>query len=186
MYPHDSHYNRPYPDEVCRRLRQGKQIIEIILMKEEIIHDIDTDTLNIEKSRNVDQTPVATDERRRYEACRHIDRAVNNCVKRCAAYLLLPSPFVRRIATDHAGAWEEKNIFIGLPHNWPPHLINALRDAVHNFIVHKVVTYFMVLHLPNDPYTTICAQQAERAYNDINAHLNARLGPTHIQPSFLG
>ena len=48
MYPRHLHYNRPYPDEVCHKLRQGKQIIEIILLKDEIINDIDTDTLNVE------------------------------------------------------------------------------------------------------------------------------------------
>ena len=70
-------------------------------MKDEIIHDIDTDTLNVEKARKLDETPIATDERRMYETCRHIDRAVNAVVKKCSAYLLLPSPFVHRISTWH-------------------------------------------------------------------------------------
>lgn len=183
-YPHSLHIDRCLPDGLSLNPRQDRQLIEIILLYPELRHDIERDVTAIERSRKLEvQMITANDD---YAIRREIDNALNEAVARMQAYLLLPSPFVRRIATDHAGAWEEKNIFIGLPHNWPPHLINALRDAVHNFIVHKVVTYFMVLHLPNDPYTTICAQQAERAYNDINAHLNARLGPTHIQPSFLG
>ena len=187
MYPHDSHYNRPYPDEVCRRLRQGKQIIEIILMKEEIIHDIDTDTLNIEKSRNVDQTPVATDERRRYEACRHIDRAVNNCVKRCAAYLLLPSPFVHRISTNHTKDWEEKSIYLALPHNWPPHLADTVRDTVHNYIVKFTESEMLKAILsPSDAYVQYCSLDAENSYNELNAAINERLGRIDITPTPFG
>ena len=106
MYPHNLHHNRPYPDEVCRKLRQGKQVVEIIILKDEIIHDIDTETLNVEKSRKMEETtPIATDERRMYEACRHIDRALNTVVAKCSAYLLLPSPFAHRISTNHTKGW---------------------------------------------------------------------------------
>ena len=187
MYPHESHYNRPFPDAVCKRLRQGKQYVEIIILKDEIIHDIDTDTLNLEKSRKLEETPVATDERRMYEACRHIDRALNAIVRKCSAYLLLPSPFVHRISTNHTKGWEEQSIYLALPHNWPPHLIDSLRDLAHDYIVKYAESQLLVTILsPDDSYVRYCAVAAEEDLNDLNAGINARLGADTITPTPFG
>lgn len=187
MYPHESHYNRPFPDAVCKRLRQGKQYVEIIILKDEIIHDIDTDTLNLEKSRKLEETPVATDERRMYEACRHIDRALNAIVRKCSAYLLLPSPFVHRISTNHTKGWEEQSIYLALPHNWPPHLIDSLRDQAHDYIVKYAESQLLVPILsPDDSYVRYCAVAAEEDLNDLNAGINARLGADTITPTPFG
>lgn len=187
MYPHESHYNRPFPDAVCKRLRQGKQYVEIIILKDEIIHDIDTDTLNLEKSRKLEETPVATDERRMYEACRHIDRALNAIVRKCSAYLLLPSPFVHRISTNHTKGWEEQSIYLALPHNWPPHLIDSLRDLAHDYIVKYAESQLLVPILsPDDSYVRYCAVAAEEDLNDLNAGINARLGADTITPTPFG
>lgn len=187
MYPHESHYNRPFPDAVCQRLRQGKQYVEIIILKDEIIHDIDTDTLNLEKSRKLEETPVATDERRMYEACRHIDRALNAIVRKCSAYLLLPSPFVHRISTNHTKGWEEQSIYLALPHNWPPHLIDSLRDLAHDYIVKYAESQLLVPILsPDDSYVRYCAVAAEEDLNDLNAGINARLGADTITPTPFG
>lgn len=187
MYPHESHYNRPFPDAVCQRLRQGKQYVEIIILKDEIIHDIDTDTLNLEKSRKLEETPVATDERRMYEACRHIDRALNAIVRKCSAYLLLPSPFVHRISTNHTKGWEEQSIYLALPHNWPPHLIDSLRDLSHDYIVKYAESQLLVPILsPDDSYVRYCAVAAEEDLNDLNAGINARLGADTITPTPFG
>lgn len=188
MYPHSLHYNRPYPDEVCRKLRQGKQVVEIILLKDEIIHDIDTDTLNVEKQRNMTETtPVATDERRMYEACRHIDRALNTVVRKCSAYLLLPSPFAHRISTNHTKGWEEKSIYLALPHNWPPHLIDSVRDFAHDYIVKFAESQLLVPMLsPDDSYVRYCALAAETALDDLNAAINERLGRDIITPTPFG
>ena len=183
-YPHDFHnQERCLPDGVLNP-RHGKQLVEIILLYPELTHDIERDVQQIEKSRKLESPMLSGNDD--YMLQREIDTALNQAVARMQAYLLLPSPFVRRISTDHAGRWEEKNVFLGLPHNWPPHLIDPLRDAVHNFIVHSVVLYLMQLNLPNDPYAVICEQKKERAYNDINNHINARFGPMHIHPTFLG
>lgn len=187
MYPHESHYNRPFPDAVCKKLRQGKQYVEIIILKDEIIHDIDTDTLNLEKSRKLEETPVATDERRMYEACRHIDRALNAIVRKCSAYLLLPSPFVHRISTNHTKGWEEQSIYLALPHNWPPHLIDSLRDLAHDYIVKYAESQLLVPILsPDDSYVRYCAVAAEEDLNDLNAGINARLGADTITPTPFG
>lgn len=187
MYPRELHNNRPYPDEVCRKLRQGKQIIEIILLKDEIIHDVDTDTLNVEKARKLEDTPISTDERRMYEACRHIDRAVNQVVSKCSAYLLLPSPFVHRISTNHTKGWEEKSIYLALPHNWPPHLIDAVRDHAHEYIVKFVESQMLVPVLsPDDSYVKYCALAADTALDDLNAAINERLGRDIITPTPFG
>lgn len=187
MYPHELHHNRAYPDEVCRRLRQGRQVIEIIIMKDEIIHDIDTDTLNLEKSRKLEETPIATDERRTYEALRHIDRALNAIVGKSQAYLLLPSPFAHRISSNHTRGWEEKSIYLALPHNWPPHLIDSLRDKAHDYIV-KFTEAQMLMPLlsPDDSYVRYCILAAEEDLNGYNADINARLGAIDITPTPFG
>lgn len=178
MYPRHLHYNRSFPDEVCRRLRQGKQYVEIILMKDEIIHDIDADTLNLEKSRKLEETPVATDERRMYEACRQIDRAVDKLVRECSAYLLLPSPFVHRISNNHTKDWEEKSLYLAMPHNWPPHLIDSLRDAAHNHIVRFAEAELLTPILtPTDSYVQYCALAAQDSLNEVQSIISDRYGP---------
>lgn len=187
MYPHELHYNRPYPDEVCRKLRQDKQIIEIILLKDEIIHDIEADTLQVEKARKLEETPIAVDEKRMYEACRHIDRAVNQVVKKCAAYLLLPSPFVHRISTNHLKGWEEKSLFLALPHNWPPHLIDSVRDFAHNHIVKFAEAELLTPILtPQDSYVQYLSLDATTSLDDLNAAINERLGRDIITPTPFG
>ena len=181
MYKHELHYNRPFPDAVCQRLHQGKQYVEIIFLKDEIIHDIDTDTLNLEKSRKLEETPVATDEKRMYEACRQIDRAVNKIVRECSVYLLLPSPFVHRISTNHTKGWEEKSIYLALPHNWPPHLIDSLRDAAHNHIVRFAEAELLTPILtPTDPYVQFCGVSAQESLDEVQSIISERYGPIDI------
>ena len=187
MYPHELHHDRRYPDAVCQRLSRGSQVIEIILLKDEIIHDIDTDTLNLEKSRKMEETPVATDEKRMYEAYRHIERAINHVVAKCAAYLLLPSPFVHRISTNHSKGWEEKSIYLSLPHNWPPHLIDSVRDAAHNHIVKFAEAQLLVpLLSPSDSYVQYLSLDADTSLDELNAAINERLGRDIITPTPFG
>ena len=187
MYPRQLHYNRPFPDEVCRRLRQGKQYVEIILMKDEIIHDIDADTLNLEKSRKLEETPVATDERRMYEACRQIDRAVDKLVRECSAYLLLPSPFVHRISNNHTKGWEEKSLYLAMPHNWPPHLIDSLRDAAHNHIVRFAEAELLTPILtPTDSYVQYCALAAQDSLNEVQSIISDRYDPIDMTGTQFG
>lgn len=187
MYPHHLHSHRHIPDEVCYKITRGKQIIEIILLKDEIIHDIDADTLQVEKARKIEGVTVATDESRSYEACRYIDKAVNAVVAKCAAYLLLPSPYAHRISDNHNKGWEEKSIYLGLPHNWPPHLIDHVRDLIHDHIVKYAEAQLLAPVLsPQDSYVQSLLLDAESSLNSLNAAINSRLGPTHIHPTFLG
>lgn len=187
MYPHQLHYNRPYPDVVCKKLRQGKQFVEIIILKDEIIHDIEADTLQVEKARKLEETPIAVDEKRVYEVCRHIDRAVNAVVAKCAAYLLLPSPFVHRISTNHTKGWEEKSVYLALPHNWPPHLIDSVRDHAHNHIVKFAEAQLLAPILtPQDSYVQYLLQDAAASLDDLNGAINERLGRDIISPTPFG
>ena len=187
MYPHQLHCHRHIPDEVCYKLTRGKQLIEIILLKDEIIHDIDADTLQVEKARKLEETPVATDERRTYEAGRYIDKAVNAVVAKCAAYLLLPSPYAHRISTNHNKGWEEKSIYLGLPHIWPPHLIDNVRDLIHDHIVKYAEAYLLAPILtPQDSYVQFLLLDAETSLNSLNASINERFGPDVITPTPFG
>lgn len=187
MYPHNLHNNRRCPDAICRKLSQGDQLIEIILLKDEFIHDVDTDTLNLEKSRKLEETPVATDEKRMYEACRHIDRAVGNILRKCAAHLVLPSTYAHRISTNHIKGWEEKSIYLALPHNWPIHLIDTLRNDAHNYIVKFMEAQLLAPLLPpNDNYIQYLLADADNSLNDVYCVINERLGRDTINPTPFG
>ena len=184
-YPTHLHNGRCFPDEVIACPRQGKQVVEIIILKSEIIHDIEAGIRQIEKQRGAEQPQLlAEDGADNYLLCRYIDHALNKAVARCQAYLLLPSPFVRRISTDHTREWEEKNIFLAMPMNWPPHCIDALRDDVHSFIVHCAMQLFLAY--ADIKASEQCGIMTQSCWDDMNAQLNARLGTTNIHPTFLG
>ena len=78
------------------------------------------------------------------------------------------------MANNHASQWEEKSIYVALPHDWPPHHIDPLRDAVHQLIVKGVEYQLLAVALPNDPYTALCREMMEDADTDITVHVNAR------------
>lgn len=183
-YPHHLHQGQPYrPCPVCRDIIATKkpvQLIEIILMKEELYHDIDTETYQVQKMRTSEKgaqastLPLSTDSTSRYLIDRYIDKYVSQAVSRLSAYLAIPSPFAHRVANNHASQWEEKSIYVALPHDWPPHHIDPLRDAVHQLIVKGVEYQLLAVALPNDPYTVLCREMMEEADTDITIHVNAR------------
>ena len=192
-YPHYLH-----PDdgsvrsciEARRYRRQGFQLVEIILLKDEIYHDIDAETHKIQEARNqaaansskgeaVPVTTIATDDRSRYLMDRIIDKYVSVAVRRLSAYLVLPSAFAHRIVNNHTKSWQEKSILISLPQRWPPHLLEPLRDAVHTLIVKGTEKEWLSTALsPNDAYVMLCQQEADDADADITSDVNARYGPT--------
>lgn len=185
MYPHHLHTpERQRP--VSSGLPAGKQLVEVILLHEELTHDIEADIRRIEKARKLEDPILADNGSDDYLLCRYIDQAVNRVVTRCQAYLLLPSPFVRRISTNHTHNWEEKNIMLALPHNWAPHNIEPLRDAIHNYIVKNVEYQLLAQALPQDATTLLCQQQSTDSYNEINALINSRLGGVHTHPTIFG
>lgn len=185
MYPNHLHTDRRFPDEIIAIPHQDKQVIEVILLKQEILHDIEDGIRDLDRNRDTnlpDLLPEGADSS--YMLRRHIDTAVNQAVSRCQAYLLLPSPFVHRISTNHAGDWEEKSIYLAMPRNWPPHLIDSLRDSVHNYIVDRAIQLF--LRRKDQNASQVCDAQATVFWNEINTALNARLGPMRCHPTFLG
>ncbi len=189
-YPHHLH---PADGSVRRCVtaappgRQGFQLIEIIILKDEIYHDIDMETHRIQETMNqkaeakgnagTSISTVATDDTSRYMMDRYIDRYVSKAVHCLTAYLALPSPFAHRIANNHTKSWQEKSILVSLPQRWPPHMIEPLRDAVHELIVKGSEKELLATTLgPNDPYVTLCNEEAEDAYNDITVNVNTRYG----------
>lgn len=188
MYPHHLHTqsdSRFFPEGVARIPHQGKQRIEVIFLKEEITHDIDAGIHLLEKGRDADSQPILDkDGKDDYLMARYIDTAINQAVARCRAYLLCPSPYVHRISTNHVGGWEEKSIYLAFPMNWPPHCIDPLRDAIHNYVVERAQQLFLAK--VDAKLSEVCDIQATQYYNEINALLNTRLGGVHIQPTFLG
>lgn len=164
--------------------RPGFQLIEIILLKDEIYHDIDAETHQLQQARqaaaknDADVVEFATDDTSRYLMDRYIDRYVSMAVKLLSAYLAIPSPFVHRIANNHTKDWQEKSILISLPQRWPPHLIEPLRDAVHQLIVKGTEKELLATSLgPNDAYVLMCEAAAEDADTDITVNINTRYGP---------
>lgn len=187
MYPHHLHHSdRQFPAVVIECRKPRHHLIDIILLYEELAHDVEAGIHRVERMRNMDTPILTNDENDRYIIRRYIDDAINRAVSRMQAYLILPSPFVRRISTNHAHEWEEKNIFLLFPENWSPNCADPLRDAAHTYIVKDVELRLLSAALPKDEYTLICRDDKERAYNNINAMLNARIGGVHIHPTFLG
>lgn len=185
MYPIHLHTERHYPDIVCQRLSQGKQLVEVILLKPELLHDVEADIHRIERMRKIDEAPLIDNESDYYGIARDIDNALGEVVSRCAAYLLLPSPFVHRISTDHANDWEEKSIYMALPYDWPPHNIDTIRNTIHEYIVKSVELEQLTMLLPDDRYLPILSAKKEELYSKLNALINERLGvPDLIQTPF--
>ena len=185
MYPHHLHQGRCFPGEVTRRPHQGKQIIEIILLRQELMFDIIAGIHQIEKARKPEEPKLFTDEDMEKQLlARNIDTAINEVVSRCQAYLLLPSPFAHRHTTDHAYGWEEKSIYLAMPMKWPPHCIDVLRDACHNYIVERATALFLAKPAPQN--AQVCTAIADTHYDEICAQLSHRLGRIDIQPTWLG
>lgn len=183
-YPHHLHHS---PRRCGTASAPGRQLIEIIFLKPEIKHDIQSEITTIERMRKMQDTPIlSNDDTDSYTVSRQIDSAVNSAVSRCQAYLLLPSPSVHRISANHVMGWEEKSIYLAMPMNWPAHNLDALRDAVHTYIVKAVVFHLLSIAIPGDPYLSVCMEQRENAYNQINRYLSSRLGGVRIHPTFLG
>ena len=157
------------------------QLVEVIFLYDELIHDIEANINNIERKATVPagspagQPLLPNGAKSDYLIARHIDTAINQAVSRCQAYLLLPSPYVHRISTDHAHQWEEKSLYLALPPDWPPHCIDPLRDAVHNYIVYRTMQLYLAF---TDPQAAATADaMATDCYDDINVQINTRRSP---------
>lgn len=187
MYPHHLHH-RPRPVHCGNAaVPPGLQFVEIILLKEELLHDIHADITRLEKARQLAGQPILTgDDSSGYTISRQIDRAVDKTVSRMQPYLFLPSPFVHRISGNHVSQWEEKSIYLAMPPCWPPHCIDPLRDAVHRYIVESVKYNILLITLTSDPYTAMCKMEADEAYNEIDSLISTRLGPVRIHPTVFG
>ena len=185
-YPSNLHINRCIPGKVLQIPCQHKQRIEVIILKSEVLRDIESDVHRVERMRKLEETPIIQSDADYYDISRDIDIALGEVVKRCVAYLLLPSPYAHRISNDHVNAWEEKSIYLGLPENWPPHDIDPLRNAIHDYIVKSVVLEILSISIPDDKYLPKLEAKKLDLYDDINVLLNDRLGGHLIKPTFLG
>lgn len=185
MYPRHLHNNRHIPDEITAIPHAQKQVVEVILLHQELLHDIEAVIHQLERNRKPEEPQLLDDDAAdNYLLMRYMDTAVNQTVARCQAYMLLPSPFVHRISTDHVGQWEEKSLFMALPMNWPPYLIDPLRDAIHNYIVYRAAQLFFVM--TDEKAAEKADYMASLFHGEINAHLNERYGPTVIGPTPFG
>lgn len=185
-YPFKHHIDRCVPDEVLHKPRRFPQLVEVIILKSEIIHDVEADIQRIERMRKMEETPIISNDSDYYDIARDIDTALGEVVSRCTAYLLLPSPYAHHISTDHVNDWEEKSIYLCEPENWPPHAIDPLRNAIHDYIVKAVELELLSISMPEDKYLPKLELKKMDLYDDINVHLNARLGDSLIFPTFLG
>lgn len=157
--------------------------MEVILFKEELLHDIEDHINDVQESFRPDGKALLPGDKT-YMLDRHLETAINQAVSRCQAYLFLPAPYVQRISANHAHEWEEKSIFLAMPATWPVSNVRTLRDAVHNFIVMRTCQLFLALKEPKA--ADICDLQAIIHYNEINSALSDRLEPMYIHPTFLG
>lgn len=183
-YPHHLHHShREFPQLVPH---EG-QVVEIILMYDELKHDIETDFHRLERLRDMKDKPILSpDGSDEYTLRREIDNGLNKVVTVMSAYLALPSPFVRRISTNHAHEWKEKNIYVALPYNWPMHNVDGLRDSIHTYIVKAAEFALLAVALPQDAYTVGCRDMSYESLNAVNHNINDRRGPIKTHPTWLG
>lgn len=160
--------------------------INIILLKQEIIRDIQSDIGRLERTRKM-ETPILTeDESDMYDLCRSIDDALGDAIDNMQAYLKFPSQLAHTISTNHTEDWDEKSIWLSLPDNWPAHLTDSLQKSVHRYIVRKTELYLLTTVIPEDPFTVMASRFADTHYNAITSLLSARIGPIKIQPTIFG
>ncbi len=183
MYPHYLHHTPRPACPVASGLPAGSQLAEVILLRSELIHDIEAGIHQIERSRTA-TTPGASAAGNdilpngasdNYLLARHIDTAVNQAVSRCQAYLLVPSPYVHRFSTNHTTGWEEKSILLAMPATWANHCIEPLRDAIHNYIVYRAMQLFLAFS--DEKAAGIADAMAAEYYNNISVQLSARTKP---------
>ena len=159
---------------------------EIILLKEELIHDIQRNITKIERLRKLEEPILTDDETDRYELASTINDALGLAANEMQAYMMLPSTFAHHITTNHTEDWAERSIVLGMPDNWPTHLIDTLTSAVKNYIVKKTEFLLLAEALPDDKYTVACGAFADTRLNEITSILSARLGGVRIHPTIFG
>lgn len=159
-------------------------MISINIIKEELLHGIETEIHAVERQRKLQETPIIVNEDNRYAVLRDIDTAYNKVLARVQAYLC-PVGNAHRITTNHTKDWEERSFTLHIP-DWPLTNTDTLRDAVHQYIVKSAVFAMLSVNLPGDPYLPVLMQQRDDAYDDINVLINQRVHPVRIHPTFLG
>lgn len=161
--------------------------VEIIILKEEVLHHVKADINQLERVRKMEDMPILTgSDSDNYIVNRFLDQAVSAIVARMQAYVVAPNSYAHRIANDHTRDWQERSIVLQLPQTWPPSCMEPLKNAVHDYVVSSTVFNVASKALPNDPALAIVNEQAKAAYNEVNALINTRLGGVHIHPGPFG
>ncbi len=93
------------------------QIINIVLLKKELLHDIEAETTRIERAaqptaQSAAQNaslphPILSDDDA-YSVSREIDKAFNTALSRIQAYLTIPAGAAHHVTTNHAHDWQER------------------------------------------------------------------------------
>lgn len=152
---------------------------DIIIIKQELYHDIDDDTRQLQVIRKLIEVPVSTDERHRYIIDRYIERAINHVQTRLAAYIATDRP--HHIANNHVKGWTERHIFLAMPTAWPPENLDHLKDVIHTYVVRITEAEVLSLFIgPNDPLVQQYRIDAQEAENEVVSIVNRRLGPMSV------
>ena len=163
------------PNRCCKKIAEERKPYKIIFFKNEIYHDIDDDTRQLQVIRKLIDVPVSTDERHRYIIDRYIDRAINHIATRLTAYIATDKPHI--IVNNHTKPWEEHNIYLAMPIAWSPDNLQHLCEVAHLFVVRKTEAELLSLYIgPNDPLVRQYRIDAEEAENEIVSIVNQRIG----------
>lgn len=148
-------------------------LYEVVILKDEIYHDIDSDTHALQRFRKALDVPLATDENGRYQLDRYIDLAVNQVAKRLTAYIATEHPHAT--VNNHTFPWEEHTFHLVMPSSWPPETLDGLKDSIHRYIVRSVEAEVLsVALLPTDPIVQQYRQDAADADAEIVKDINRR------------
>lgn len=155
-------------------------MIRIQIHRNEIVHDIDHDTLFLQKVRTGagDSQMIShlfsSDADNSYRIGRWIERYWNRILGASSAYLVRGKQ-AGGGADNAVPEWEMKELVLDMPDGWPESRLQELTDAVHWYIVYSVEFEFLLLaYGAGDNVVQERQAAAEDALYDIRAILSVR------------
>lgn len=153
------------------------------IFKSEIVHDIDFDTLFLQKVRSVGKVDLvdghifSSDEKNSYRISRWIEKYYNKVIGILSAYVVTG---VESSSDNALPEWEERVVLLNLPENWPSARLQQLNDVVHDYILNSVEYEFFCVSLgQNDPETQSKKNIADDSEDSVSVIINERTTPLH-------
>ena len=156
----------------------------ITICRDEIIHDLDFDTLFLQKVRflgkegPLNEHLFSSDESNAYRINRWMNKYINKVQSFLVAYLCADAH--KNEACNIPDQWKEFYLNLNMPETWP-FALDDLTETIHDYMVNAVEYQFMCLTLgPNDPETQIKYQNLLDDEQEIQKILSKRFNPLKV------